>query len=284
MEAIEGKRSMPRFRPPFPAAYGVWGKPSNINNIKTLSYAPEIVRRGAEWFSGIGTEKSTGTAIACLSGDIRYPGLVEVPFGLTVRDVIERMGGGETERQGAQVPADRRPARRSAPRRAVRHGARLRRDGRCGRDVRIGRPHRLQRGAFRGRPHTRPCRVRPDGVVRQVLPVQAWYEPHPGDTGAHRGREGPLRRHGADGARRREHARGLALRPRPARLQPGLERGALLRQRVRGAVRGRSASLGMFVGPKSTRRGAQMSGDTPTASVKPDFVMHVEPVSTSPPS
>ena len=51
MEAIEGKRSMPRFRPPFPAAYGVWGRPSNINNIKTLSYAPEIVRRGAEWFS-----------------------------------------------------------------------------------------------------------------------------------------------------------------------------------------------------------------------------------------
>ncbi len=95
MEAIEGKRSMPRFRPPFPAAFGVWGKPSNINNIKTLAYVPEIVRRGAAWFTSIGTEKSPGTAIACLSGDIAYPGLVEVPFGLTMRQVVEECGGGD---------------------------------------------------------------------------------------------------------------------------------------------------------------------------------------------
>ena len=71
------------------------GKPSNINNIKTLAYVPEIIRRGAAWFAGIGTEKSTGTAIACLSGDIAYPGLVEVPFGLTMRQVVEECGGGE---------------------------------------------------------------------------------------------------------------------------------------------------------------------------------------------
>jgi NADH-quinone oxidoreductase subunit F len=95
MEAVEGKRSMPRFRPPFPAAYGVWGKPSNINNIKTLSYVPEIIRHGADWFASIGTEKSNGTAIACLSGDIRYPGLVEVPFGTSVRQIIEDLGGGD---------------------------------------------------------------------------------------------------------------------------------------------------------------------------------------------
>ena len=95
MEAIEGKRSMPRFRPPFPAAVGVWGKPSNINNIKTLAYVPEIVRRGAEWFAGIGTEKSKGTAIACLSGSVKHTGMVEVPFGLTIRDLVEGLGGGE---------------------------------------------------------------------------------------------------------------------------------------------------------------------------------------------
>jgi NADH:ubiquinone oxidoreductase subunit F (NADH-binding)/(2Fe-2S) ferredoxin len=107
MEAIEGKRSMPRFRPPFPAAYGVWGKPSNINNIKTISYVPEIIRRGAAWFAAIGTQGtpatedkpavlgSSGTAIACLSGDIMYPGLVEVPFGVTIRHIIEEMGGGD---------------------------------------------------------------------------------------------------------------------------------------------------------------------------------------------
>ena len=118
MEAVEGKRSMPRFRPPFPAAYGVWGYPSNINNIKTLSYAPEIVRRGAEWFTSIGTEKSPGTAIACLSGDITYSGLVEVPFGLTIREIVNDLGGGDPQGRpikflqtggplGGVLPADR---------------------------------------------------------------------------------------------------------------------------------------------------------------------------------
>ena len=95
MEAVEGKRSMPRFRPPFPAAYGVWGFPSNINNIKTLAYAPEILRNGSDWFASIGTEKSKGTAIACLSGHIKFPGLVEVPFGTTINDIVHHMGGGD---------------------------------------------------------------------------------------------------------------------------------------------------------------------------------------------
>ena len=74
MESIEGKRAMPRYRPPFPAQAGVWQLPSNINNIKTLSYVPEIIARGGEWFAGIGTESSKGTAILCLSGNIaRFP-------------------------------------------------------------------------------------------------------------------------------------------------------------------------------------------------------------------
>ena len=94
MDAIEGKRAMPRFRPPFPATYGVWGKPSNINNIKTLSYIPAIVGNGSDWFSNIGTAKSTGTAMICLSGNISQPGLVEVPMGLTIREVIDDCGGG----------------------------------------------------------------------------------------------------------------------------------------------------------------------------------------------
>ena len=94
MDAIEGKRAMPRFRPPFPAAVGVWGKPSNINNIKTLSYVPEIVAKGGEWFAGIGSGKSTGTAILCLSGNIQRPGMVEVPMGISLRHVLEKMAGG----------------------------------------------------------------------------------------------------------------------------------------------------------------------------------------------
>ena len=159
MEAVEGKRSMPRFRPPFPAAYGVWGRPSNINNIKTLSYAPEIVRRGAEWFTSIGTEKSPGTAIACLSGDITYSGLVEVPFGLTIGEIINDRGRRRPARSADQVSPDGRPPRRRAARRPVRHGPRLRRHGRGRRDVWIGRPHRVQRHAGGRRPNPHAGRL-----------------------------------------------------------------------------------------------------------------------------
>ena len=102
MEAIEGKRSMPRFRPPFPAQVGLFGKPSNINNVKTLAYVPEIIARGGEWFAGIGTSAdrdrgingSSGTAILCLTGAITYPGMVEVPLGMTLRQVLFDMAGG----------------------------------------------------------------------------------------------------------------------------------------------------------------------------------------------
>ena len=94
MEAIEGKRSQPRYRPPFPAAYGVWGHPSTINNVKTYSYTPQIISRGADWFKSVGTESSAGTAIICLNGNVRYPGLYEVPMGLTLGEVVNDIGGG----------------------------------------------------------------------------------------------------------------------------------------------------------------------------------------------
>ena len=97
MESIEGKRSMPRSRPPFPAAFGVWGRPSNINNVKTLAYAPQIILNGSEWFSSIGVNKSKGTAILCLSGNIVNPGLYEVPMGLSLGQVINELGGGVPE-------------------------------------------------------------------------------------------------------------------------------------------------------------------------------------------
>ncbi len=94
MESVEGKRAMPRFKPPFPAAAGVWQKPSNINNVKTYSYVPSIIQNGGDWFAGIGTERSKGTALVCLTGHISRPGLYEVPFGVTLRQVIEEIGGG----------------------------------------------------------------------------------------------------------------------------------------------------------------------------------------------
>ncbi len=94
MEAIEGKRAMPRFRPPFPAQVGLFGRPTNINNVKTLSYVPEIMSKGGEWFASIGHERSTGTAILCLSGPLNYTGMMEVPLGINLKDVLNEAAGG----------------------------------------------------------------------------------------------------------------------------------------------------------------------------------------------
>jgi NADH:ubiquinone oxidoreductase subunit F (NADH-binding) len=94
MASIEGRRGMPRPRPPFPAQSGLWGKPSNINNVKSLANIPVIIDRGAEWFASIGTENSKGTAIFALTGNIADSGLVEVAMGTTLREIIYEIGGG----------------------------------------------------------------------------------------------------------------------------------------------------------------------------------------------
>lgn len=94
MEAIEGKRAMPRYRPPFPAQVGLFGKPSNINNVKTLAYVPEIVSKGGEWFASIGHDQSKGTVILCLSGSLNYTGMIEVPLGTNLKDVLYEVAGG----------------------------------------------------------------------------------------------------------------------------------------------------------------------------------------------
>ncbi len=92
--SIESRRGMPRPRPPFPAQSGLDGKPTVINNVKTLASIPVIIERGAEWFSSIGTEKSKGTAVFALTGKIANSGLVEVPMGTPLNDVIYDIGGG----------------------------------------------------------------------------------------------------------------------------------------------------------------------------------------------
>ncbi len=92
--SIEGKRGTPRQRPPFPAQKGLWNKPTNINNVETWATVPAIVTRGARWYQGIGTERSKGTKIFSLVGKINNTGLVEVPLGLTLREIIHDIGGG----------------------------------------------------------------------------------------------------------------------------------------------------------------------------------------------
>ena len=94
LASIEGKRGMPRARPPFPAVAGLWGKPTNINNVETYANVRSIILGGAEAYAAIGTEGSKGTKIFSLTGKINNTGLVEVPMGTTLRDVIYNIGGG----------------------------------------------------------------------------------------------------------------------------------------------------------------------------------------------
>ena len=92
--SIMGKRGMPSSKPPFPAVSGVWGKPTSINNVETLANVPQILRKGADWYASIGTEGSKGTKVFALGGKINNTGLVEIPMGTTLREIIYEIGGG----------------------------------------------------------------------------------------------------------------------------------------------------------------------------------------------
>ncbi|MBP3495911.1 MAG: NADH-quinone oxidoreductase subunit NuoF [Clostridia bacterium] len=94
LTSIEGNRGEPRPRPPFPAVKGLWGKPTIINNVETYANIPQIILKGANWFTSMGTEKSKGTKVFALGGKITNTGLVEIPMGTTLREVVEEIGGG----------------------------------------------------------------------------------------------------------------------------------------------------------------------------------------------
>ncbi len=94
LASVEGRRAMPRPRPPYPANSGLWGKPTLIQNVETLANIPVIIQNGGEWFSKIGTAKCSGTKCFSLTGQINNPGLIEVPMGITLREVVREIGGG----------------------------------------------------------------------------------------------------------------------------------------------------------------------------------------------
>jgi NADH:ubiquinone oxidoreductase subunit F (NADH-binding) len=115
--SIEGQRGMPRAKPPFPAQKGLWGQPTVINNVETLANVPVIIRKGALWFAGFGTERSKGTKVFALTGKVRNTGLIEVPMGISLKEIIYDIGGGiENDRalkavqtggpSGGCIPAD----------------------------------------------------------------------------------------------------------------------------------------------------------------------------------
>jgi len=94
LESIEGRRGQPRLKPPFPANEGLFGKPTLINNVETYANITKIILNGAEWYSSIGTEKSKGTKVFALGGNVNNTGLVEVPMGVTLREIVFDIGGG----------------------------------------------------------------------------------------------------------------------------------------------------------------------------------------------
>ncbi len=94
IHSMEGERGEPTVKPPFPAESGYWGKPTNVNNVETFANIPAIINKGAKWFSSIGTKKSSGTKVFALAGKINNVGLIEVPMGTTLREVIFEIGGG----------------------------------------------------------------------------------------------------------------------------------------------------------------------------------------------
>ncbi len=94
MASIMGERGNPKPRPPYPAEVGLWGAPTLLNNVETLANVPTIIRKGAEWFASIGTEKSKGTKVFCVTGKVKNTGLVEVPLGTPLKTIVEEIGGG----------------------------------------------------------------------------------------------------------------------------------------------------------------------------------------------
>lgn len=108
MHSIMGERGIPTPRPPYPAEHGLWGMPTLLNNVETYANVPSIIRRGPEWFAGIGTATSTGTKVFCLTGQVKHAGLVEVPLGTSLRTIVEEIGGGVSssdERAASKIKA-----------------------------------------------------------------------------------------------------------------------------------------------------------------------------------
>lgn len=100
LSSLEGYRGQPRLKPPFPAVAGLYGKPTIVNNVETISNVPHVIRHGADWYKQWGTPQSTGFRIFCLSGQVQKPGLYELPHGVTLRELIYDWGGGLTEEAG----------------------------------------------------------------------------------------------------------------------------------------------------------------------------------------
>ena len=192
IESLEGNRGMPRLKPPFPAEKGYTQAPSNINNVETFANVAWIILNGGAAFAAMGTETSKGTKVFALTGKIKRGGLVEIPMGLTLRDVIFGIGGGI--RDGGTFKAVQMGG---PPRAPARHEDRLQGAWRDGRD------HGLRRHGGDGLPHVHGehgavlPRLHGQGELRQVRPLPHRHEAHARDPHAHHRGQGQGGRRGA---------------------------------------------------------------------------------------
>ena len=242
LDSLEGKRGLPRNKPPFPAVAGVYALPTNVNNVESIASVPSIVLNGADWFAGIGTEKSKGFGIFNLSGHLTTPGTYEAPLGITLRELLDLSGGmrggrrlkfwtaggssaGILTDQHLDVPLDfESVAAAGIP---ARH--------QVGTD--------LRRHHLRGRRGAPLDRVLPARVVREMHAVPGGHVlagPYPGPAGTRPGLRG--RRREAPG-HLRQHHRPRVLRARRQRDAPDHLRRPLLQGRVHPAPQGGRLSL-----------------------------------------
>ena len=221
MASIEGLRGQPRPKPPFPAVKGLWGKPSVINNVETLATIRHILLNGWEWFSAIGTEKSKGTKVFALSGKVTNTGLVEVPMGITLGELVFDIGGGIPGGKAFKAAQTGGPSGGCIPAKYLNTPIDYESLKAAGLDHGLGRPDRPGRGQLHGQHGQVFPGVFARGIVRPVrsLPRRPEADVRPAGKDhqrqRHHGRPGKARKPGLHGARH------VALRPGPGGAQPG---------------------------------------------------------------
>ena len=191
--SIEGRRGTPKPRPPYPAVSGLWGKPTLINNVETYANIAPIVRNGGKWFANMGSERSKGTKVFALTGKIANTGLVEVPMGIKLSEIIEVIGGGVPGGHTFKAVQTGGPSGRLHTGRDAGHRRQLRRAAEDGLDHGLGRHDRDGRYLVHGKRGALLHRVLHDRIVRQVHSL-------PGGDGADvHAADADLQRHGDDG-------------------------------------------------------------------------------------
>ena len=199
INSLEGLRGTPRLRPPFPAESGLWGRPTLINNVETFSLVPWIFRNGAAAFASMGTKTSKGTKLFALAGKIARGGLIEVPMGVTVRQIVEEIGGGVAGGRAVQSGPDWWSLRRLCSRRAGGHADRLRSVDRGGSDHGERRPGRAGRYRLHGRHCPLFLAFHPGSILREVHLLSDRNQADAGYPGPHLYGEGSARRSGSAG-------------------------------------------------------------------------------------